>query len=103
MNPGPPKYHPIGEANCNATMELSQTRPAGSARRGFSWLACDDGLMESVKIERWGKMYVGYYRVDGNRLTVTTASGRRAEHLGKAPAEAMARVLLREMVEAGEA
>jgi hypothetical protein len=59
--------------------------------------------METVTIEHRGREHVGYYRIDGTLLKVTTAKGRRAEHLGLAPPEAMARVLLRAMVEAGEA
>ena len=50
-----------------------------------------------------GKRYSGRYSVDGDIVTVSTSVGLRSAHIGGMTAYGIARRLLLEMIEEGEA
>jgi hypothetical protein len=58
----------------------------------------------TITIERDGKTYRGEYRVEKGMMEVTTAAGgRKRTQLGGTPAEALARLLLGELINEGNA
>lgn len=56
-----------------------------------------------VSIELEGRTYSGRYRVERGVITVSTTSGSKTTQLGRLPEEALARLLLRELVDEGKA
>lgn len=57
---------------------------------------------EEVTIERGGITYRGRYTVSGGIVTVTTLDyGHKATQVGGSPPLTIARILLRELVDAG--
>jgi hypothetical protein len=61
-------------------------------------------FLAKVSIERDGKTYVGEYSIKSGMLTLTTPKGgRKATHVGGMPAAALARLLMGELVNEGNA
>ena len=55
-----------------------------------------------IEIERGGKTYRGSYRVRRGILTVTTLYGEKSTQVGGLAPEALARIPLLELVDAGD-
>ena len=55
----------------------------------------------TVTIQHNGKDYSGFYRVDGEMIKVYSAHGDKTTQLGSMPPEALAQMLLREIVKGG--
>jgi len=53
---------------------------------------------EFVSIEIGGTTYFGTFRVGGDQVVVATAVGTQSNPLGSAPADMVARVLLRDII-----
>jgi hypothetical protein len=57
----------------------------------------------NVSIERHGKVHEGTYTVDGSMVTVNSLMlGTKSSHIGGSAPEALAKVLLTELLEAEE-
>ncbi|MCY1369854.1 hypothetical protein D9M68_977530 [compost metagenome] len=56
-------------------------------------------MTNPVSIELNGRTYSGRYRVEKGIITVSTMSGSKSTQLGRLPEEALARMLLRELVD----
>ena len=64
----------------------------------------NDPPSDEVVIERGGKTYSGRYTVSGRMVTVTTLDyGSKATQVGGSPPLTVARMLLRELVDAESA
>lgn len=57
----------------------------------------------SIAVEHRGTIYSGDFTVERGVVTVTTDRGRKSTRLGHMAPEILARVLLRELINAGEA
>ena len=56
-----------------------------------------------LDVEHGGKMYSGEFTVERGVLTVTTERGRKAVQLGHMAPERLARIVFRELINAGKA
>ena len=56
-----------------------------------------------VTVERNGKQYSAGYIVEKGLITVRTVYGRKSTQLGSSSPEILAKLILGEMIEAGEA
>jgi len=57
----------------------------------------------SVSIEQEGTPYYGIYTVSQGTITVSNGEGTKTSHAGNMPVEALAKLLLRELVNEGKA
>ncbi len=57
----------------------------------------------SVSIEHAGTTYYGIYTISQGMITVSAGEGTKTTHVGDTPVEALARMLLRELVQEGRA
>ncbi len=56
----------------------------------------------TVTVAHQGKTYMATWHVEKGVITVSTASGRKSTQLGDSPPESLARMMLREAINAGE-
>ncbi len=55
----------------------------------------------TVTVAHEGKSYTASWHVEKGVITVSTASGRKSTQLGDSPPESLARMMLREAINAG--
>jgi hypothetical protein len=55
----------------------------------------------TVTVEREGKIYKATYRIENGMITVTTSYGSKTTQLGSCPPEALAIIMLGEMISEG--
>jgi hypothetical protein len=57
-------------------------------------------MSEEIKVEIDGRTYLGRVEVSRDLVTVSTPYGSKTTQIGGSPAESIARILLREIVQA---
>ena len=75
-------------------------RPAGADGVFFDVEQHEGG---EIEVEFEGKLYEADYEVFRGILTVSTANGSKSAQIGSSPPEALAQLLLRELIQDGKA
>lgn len=57
----------------------------------------------TVTVEHEGKPYTAWWRVEADVITVSNANCTKSTQLGDSPPKSLARMMLNEMITAGEA